>query len=184
MEVPMVLARTARRSWRRCSASVRTGISWLADIFASLREQVQQMTGEAAAHRGAFFGSPGAESFASFHTELALFDPLGKQAGWRARVTQLGNDDVVDVARQLKPDEVGVFHGPQYRISRSKTVLYDDVDGFGIADAVFDEAEGFTPERVLQAVTDEAGDVAMHFNRPLTQFDEQIKHSLEDFRIG
>src|SRR6185503_8965797 len=142
------------------------------------------MVRKAAAHGGAFLGGPGAEAFAGFHAKLAALDAFGKQTGWRARVIQLGSNNIVDIACQFEADEIGILHGPQHRKSGSETVLYDGVDGFGIADAVFDKAEGFAPERVLQAVTNEAGDVAMYFDGPLTDLEEQSECLFKDFLVG
>src|SRR6476646_9909447 len=121
------------------------------------------MTREAPAYLGAFLRSPGAESFARLHAELAGVDAVRKEAGRLFGGIQLGHDDVVDVAREIQPDEIGVLHGPKHRKPRSEAVLYDNVNGFRIANATLDEAEGFAPQRILKAVADEARDVAMHF---------------------
>jgi len=75
------------------------------------------------------------------------------------------NQHFRDIEGEVQPDQIGLLHRPKHRRSRAKAFLDDGVDGLGIADAGGNQRDRLALHGVLQAVADEARNIAAHVDR-------------------
>ena len=76
-------------------------------------------------------------------------------------VVERRHQHVVDRLSEVEADEVGLLERPEHRQAGAEAVLDDVVDRLRVADAGRDERDRLALHRVLQAVADEARDVAV-----------------------
>jgi hypothetical protein len=105
------------------------------------------------------------KALAALEAELTLGDQpfqIGRRTG---PVIDIGQNGLVDGERQVGADQIGIFQGPQHRQPPAERRLDDLVDRLGVADAALDQRDRLAPQRMLQAVADEAGHVLLHMRR-------------------
>ena len=81
------------------------------------------------------------------------------------RAIEVGNKHFRDIEGEVQPDQIGLLHRSKHRRARAETFLDHGVDGLGIADAGGDQRDRLALHGVLQAIADEARNVAAHVDR-------------------
>src|SRR5215203_7314817 len=159
--------------------------SWGMGAFLKMlvvRARFLEMLHDLGTQRGLLLGAPLAEALARFETELALrhqpFE-IGRRAGPAVDVGQHG---LVDGESQIGSDEIGILQRPEHRKPAAERSFNNRVNGFGIANATLNQRNGFTPERMLQAVADEPWHVFLHMRRLLAGRRVQLHRPLD--RLG
>src|SRR5262249_1172350 len=167
------LLRRRDQTWRRLRSSPRkracagtNGQNFSAVLFSLSRPcLLGQIAPQPLAHVVGLFRRPGAKAFAALHAELAGLDLLAQER-MRARTPiQVGDEHVADVEGEIEPDEIGLFHRAKPRHASAEAALHHRVDRLGVADAGGNERDRLTLQGVLQAVADEARNVAAHMDR-------------------
>src|SRR5262245_28100547 len=142
------------------------GESFSAVLFSLSRPRLLgQIAPQPLAYLVGLFRRPGAKAFAALHAELAGLDLLLQERMRVRTAIQVGDEHVADVEGEIEPDEIGLFHRAEYRHASAEAALYHRVDRLGVADAGGDERDRLTLQRMLQAVADEARNVAAHMDR-------------------
>src|SRR5512139_337546 len=76
----------------------------------------------------------------------------------------MAKDYTVNRLSQVQSHKIGIFQWPQDRQPHPKAVFDHQIDCCGIANIGRDDGNGFSPERVLQAVADKARHIPFDVN--------------------
>ena len=90
------------------------------------------------------------------------------------RAIKVGNQHFGDIEGEVQPDQIGLLHRPKHRRARAETFLDHGVDGLGIADAGGDQRDRLALHGMLQAIADEARNVAAHVDRDFSGTAQQV----------
>src|SRR3954452_10863172 len=113
------------------------------------------MLGHLRPQRRLVLGSPVAKTSARFETKLPFGNNILKIRRRSRPAVDSGQYGAVNREREIGSHEVGIFERSKHGEPASEARLDHGIDGFGIADVVLDESNGFAPECVLQAIADE-----------------------------
>ena len=97
---------------------------------------------------------------AGFHAQLAVGDQVCKATACGRSCRSRSGDDVSWMASvRSRPTRSAFSSGPSTESRRPKLFLTHGVERLRVADAVCDHRDRLSPERMLKAIGDEAGDV-------------------------
>ena len=88
----------------------------------------------------------------------------GRGAGRAVEVRQHG---LVDREREIRADEIRILERTEHGQAAAKARLHHGIDSPGIAHPVLHQRDRFAPERMLQAIADEAGHILLDRDRRL-----------------
>src|SRR5450631_4805389 len=95
----------------------------------------QKMVCQPGSKCGHLVRRPNTKPLPRFEAEPPRSDVFLEQLVGPVMPIQFRDDRLVDVQRQIEPDQVGIFERPQYRQPQSKAVLDAVIERPGITDA-------------------------------------------------
>src|SRR5690606_35150450 len=143
------------------------------------RHQLAQRGALVALDLLAAFGGPGVEALAALGADLAAGHFFRQQGRGRGAVFQVGVKIGGDGVVHVDAVHVALFQRARQRQADAEAPFDDFVDVFGAGDAFFEQRDGFARQGVLDAVGDEAGDVALDQHGALADAAQHRHHALD-----